>query len=40
MDWELVKNILAEIVAYFKKVFEFFGYLPKEEATPEEEIQG
>ena len=30
MDWELVKNILAEIVAYFKKVFVHFGFIPAE----------
>ena len=24
MDWDKVKAVLAEIVAYFKKVFEYF----------------
>lgn len=24
MDWELVKAVLAELVAYFKKVFAYF----------------
>lgn len=31
MDWEMIKNILKEVVAYFKKVFDFF-YGEKEEA--------
>ncbi len=36
MDWDKIKAVLAEIVAYFKKVFEYFGYIPAEE----EEVEG
>lgn len=31
MDWAKIKEILALVVAYFKEVFEYFGYkLPEE----------
>lgn len=32
MNWDTIKAVLAEIVAYFKKVFEYFGYIPAEDA--------
>lgn len=31
MDWEIVKAILTEIFNYFKAVFQYFGYIPKDE---------
>ena len=30
-NWDTIKAVLTELVAYFKKVFQYFGYIPKEE---------
>lgn len=30
MDWDTIKAVLTEIVAYFKKVFEYFEFIPAE----------
>ena len=35
MDWAKIKEILAVIVEYFKEVFKYFGYLPKDEEVTE-----
>lgn len=32
MDWEKVKAVLTELFAYFKSVFQYFGFIPADEA--------
>ncbi len=31
MNWDTIKAVLTELVAYFKKVFEYFGFIEKDE---------
>ena len=30
MNWDTIKKVLTELVAYFKKVFEYFDFIPAE----------
>lgn len=30
MNWDTIKAVLTELVAYFKKVFEYFKFIPAE----------
>lgn len=30
MNWDTIKAVLQELVAYFKKVFEYFEIIPAE----------
>ncbi len=32
MDWETIKKVLAVLVEYFKAVFEYFEFIPAEDA--------
>lgn len=30
MDWDKIKAVLTELFAYFKKVFQYFDYIPED----------